>query len=130
MSQISEYIRKDYPTLQQDSSLAKAIHEIKRHHRHHSIVLDSEGRLSGIISTADLYKRVLDLSNQTSGKEFTKKSLESIPVSECMTRAVVTVSIVDTVSDCKTLMKSSGHTVLPIIDGDRYVGVVHALDLL
>lgn len=130
MSKVREFIRKDYPTIQQDTSLSKAIHEINRHNKHHSIVLDNEGRMSGIITTVDLYRRVLDLSTQTSGKEFTKKSLENIPVSECMTSAVVTVSIDDTASDCKASMKSSGHTVLPVIADGKYAGIVHALDLL
>ena len=59
-----------------------------------------------------------------------KKPLETTPVSDIMTREVVTVDLSHTYGDCMRLMHQHRIRHLPVVDGGNVIAVVSIRDLL
>lgn len=83
------------------------------------LVMQGE-RLLGIVSERD-YARKVALKG---------KSSSSTPVSEIMTREVVCVTPTQTNEDCMALMTGKRLRHLPVIDGERVLGVLSIGDLV
>jgi CBS domain-containing protein len=79
-----------------------------------------DGRLVGIISERD-YIRKVALSNEL--------SLES-PVEKIMTTHVLFVRPDQTLDDCMALMTDKRVRHLPVLDGDKLVGIISIGDLV
>lgn len=78
------------------------------------VVLDDGGQLVGVVSERD-YARKVALHRKTS---------IDTPVSEIMSVDVVTASERDSLDDCLALMSSHNIRHLPVVDGQRLVGVL------
>ena len=83
------------------------------------VVLDQR-RLVGVISERDCVRRAV----------LAQKPLETTPVSDIMTRQVVTVDFAHTFADCMRLMHQHGIRHLPVVDGGNVIAVVSVRDLL
>jgi CBS domain-containing protein len=79
-----------------------------------------DGKLVGMISERD-YTRKVALKG---------KSSKETPVREIMTQEVVTVNAGDTVSECMRVMTDSRIRHLPVMDGEKMVGLVSLGDLV
>src|SRR3990172_2787401 len=77
------------------------------------LVLENE-RLAGIISERDYARKVILKG---------KNSMDT-PVREIMTSKVVTVRPDQTIDDCMSLMTENRIRHLPVVEGDRLVGVI------
>ena len=84
------------------------------------LVLDTHGRLTGILSERD-YARKVALKGHTS---------RETPVASIMTEKVISVSADRTVEECMALM--TGHHIrhLPVTGKDRVIGVVSIGDIV
>ena len=85
-----------------------------------ALVVLEGGRLAGIISERDYARKVI----------LHGKSSHDIPVYEIMTGKVVTIQPEQTVDQCMTLMTSKRIRHLPVIEGDRLIGLVSIGDLV
>jgi CBS domain-containing protein len=83
------------------------------------LVVDG-GKLAGILSERDYARKVILLG----------KSSHDIPVREIMTDKVVTVQPGQTVEDCMALMTNKRIRHLPVMDGERLVGLLSIGDLV
>jgi CBS domain-containing protein len=83
------------------------------------LVMEGE-RLAGIISERD-YARKVALKG---------KSSSDTPVSEVMTRSVVCVGLHHTNEDCMGLMTQKHIRHLPVVEGERVIGMLSIGDLV
>ena len=83
------------------------------------VVLDQR-RLVGVVSERDCARRAV----------LAKKPLETTPVSDIMTREVVTVDFSHTYGDCLRLMHQHGIRHLPVVGGGNVIAVLSIRDLL
>ena len=77
-------------------------------------------RLVGIFSERDLMTRIV----------VPRRDPDRTPVAEVMTREVVTATLEDHVDFCVEKMKKAGCRHLPVIAGERVIGVLSMRDLL
>jgi CBS domain-containing protein len=78
------------------------------------------GQLVGMISERD-YTRKITLKG---------KSSKDTPVREIMTQEPITVNVADTVSECMRVMTDSRIRHLPVMDGEKMIGLVSIGDLV
>jgi CBS domain-containing protein len=83
------------------------------------LVVDG-GKLAGIISERDYARKVILLG----------KSSHDIPVRDIMTGKVITVRPSQSVEECMALMTSKRVRHLPVMEGERLLGVVSIGDLV
>ena len=101
--------------------LAQAV-ELMLAHRHTALpVVDGASRLVGILSEADIL---------TVGSPGAGSGTGPATVGRVMTKTPVTVDAAATVGQARALITDRGLRTVPVLDGDRLVGVLSRSDLL
>lgn len=85
-----------------------------------AIPIVDEDRLVGIFSERDLMTRIV----------VARRDPDRTPVADVMTREVVTATLEDHVDRCVEKMRDAGCRHLPVLSGDRVIGVFSMRDLL
>lgn len=85
-----------------------------------SVLVEQDGQLLGIFTERDLMRRVVAVDLAPG----------ETTVGETMTTALVTATPEATLADCGHLMSARRIRHLPVVDGDRVMGVVTTGDLL
>src|SRR5262245_16431796 len=79
-----------------------------------------DGQLLGILSERDYARKVILMG----------RSSADTPVSQIMTRAVITVTPDDTVHDCMEIMTNKRLRHLPVVDAGKVIGMISIGDLV
>jgi len=77
-------------------------------------------RLAGVVSERDIMGRVVAVG----------RDIDQTRVGDVMTRDLVVAATTDTYEDGLRMMKQAGCRHLPVVEGDRLVGMVSQRDLL
>ena len=83
-------------------------------------VLDDEGRLRGIFSERDVLNRIV----------LERRDPTSIPLKEVMSEIRAVISCEETPHQALERMERVGTRHLPVVDGDRWVGMLSMRDLM
>src|SRR6478609_4044244 len=84
------------------------------------LLIVDDGKLSGIFTERD-YARKLILKG---------KSSKDTPISELMTKNPFTVSPDNSIEDCMNLMTDKHIRHLPVVDGDKLIGMISIGDVV
>ena len=106
-------------TIAPDASVFNAL-ELMAERDIGAVVVVHDGQVVGILSERDYARKVI-LHN---------KSSREITVDEIMTDRVLYVGLTHTVEECMTLMTDKRIRHLPVMDGDRLIGVLSIGDLV
>lgn len=85
-----------------------------------ALVVAHNGQIVGIISERDYARKIILLG----------KTSRDTPVSEIMTREVVTIHPDDTLDECMEAMSRHRVRHLPVIEGDEMVGIISIGDVV
>jgi CBS domain-containing protein len=106
-------------TIRPERAISEAVTLLAKHNIGALVVIDGAGDLKGIISERDIIRLAADEPN-----------IFSLPVSEVMTKRVIVGVPEDDVMSVAHTMTERRFRHLPIVDGDRLVGIISVGDIL
>ena len=118
---VKDFMIGDHLSFSPDTDLLNAVSTLLRHDLSGAPVVDSEGALVGFLSEKDCLKAALDASYFRRGAG---------PVSDVMSRSVVTVSGDSTLIDVIEIFASKQFRCLPVTEGRRLIGQISRSDVL
>lgn len=107
-------------TIPPHATLSDAVARLARHHIGAIVVVDDQMAVEGIISERDVVRLLGER-----GTEALSAPLESV-----MTRAVVTCSAEETIPTIMERMTRGRFRHVPVVDGDRLVGIISIGDVV
>jgi acetoin utilization protein AcuB len=116
-------------TIHSDTLVSGAVELMRTRRIRHLPVVDRGGRLMGIVTDRDLRQVVFDPAVQARLQRATD-ALRGLTVREVMTWGAVTVSPAASIRDAARLMHERKVGALPVVEGDRVVGVLTERDVL
>ena len=100
-------------------SVMAALQVMTDHNIGFLVVLD-QGKLVGVLSERDCARRIL----------MARKPPDTTPISDVMTRTVITVDLTHHFADCLRLMHQHGFRHLPVMDRGKLIAVLSVRDLM
>ena len=139
--QAADIMTTNLVTVAEDATAGDAAQLMIQHQISALPVVDSSGRLTGIVSEGDLMRRVelgterarpwwLELltSRRKLAAEYVKSHAHK--VRDLMTRAVVTAAPSTPISEVARLLEQNAIKRVPITDGDKLVGIVSRANII
>jgi len=126
---VEEIMSKNVFTLGRNDTLSVADDLMKQQRVRHIPILDSDGDLCGILTQRDLFRGIL-LRSLGYGSRAEQRILDSLSVKDAMHEDVLTISPDAALSDAATLMLSKKVGCLPVVDGERLVGMISEADFV
>ena len=136
----------DTPTVAPDTSVEEVVRVMREHELPGLPVVDGDGRLVGIVTESDLVLaddegdlHIPHYFELFGGMVFLEplrrfesrlKKAAAATAGDMMTADPLTVQADDPVRKAARLIADSGHNRLPVVEGDRLVGVVTRVDVL
>lgn len=126
---VAEIMTRDIKTLDRNDKLSIADDVMKQGRIRHMPVLDNEGKLCGIVSQRDLFRGIL-LRSLGYGSRLEEKMLDTHPVKEAMKEDLYTTTPDTPAREAARLMMENKVGCLPVVEGDRLVGIVTESDFV
>lgn len=126
---VEDVMSTDVFTLERNDKLSIADDVMKQKRIRHIPILDSDGQLSGIITQRDLFRGIL-LRSLGFGSRAEEKMLESYSVKDAMKEDVISTTPDTPIADAARLMLSNKIGCLPVLDGERLVGLISEADFV
>jgi CBS-domain-containing membrane protein len=140
----SDIMTTDVITVKKETTLQELARILYKHHINGAPVVDDDGALIGIICESDLIRKDRKLhiptvvalfdavfyleSSKTMEKEIQR--INATTVGDLYSRDVVTVEEKAPVVEIATLMSNKRIYTIPVMDGDRLVGIIGKADLI
>jgi acetoin utilization protein AcuB len=125
MSEISRLMSTDVVTVSPDTTILGAAKVLVKQNITGLPVVDKENRLLGIVSEKDLLILAYSLATKSYASNDSPKTVE-----EVMAKDVVTFDKDDPVDDVIECLMDGNFRRVPILSGDKLVGIVSRKDLL
>lgn len=140
---VGDVMETDWPTLGPESTVEEAI-KLFAEERVSGVPVVEDGRLVGIITEGDLIFQDADVKAPGfldilggivplgDTEEYRREALKSagVTVGEVMTDDPVTVAPDATLAETATTMAERRKKLLPVVEGERLVGVITRMDIL
>ena len=117
---VKEVMNRDVKTIRPSDTVKNAAIIMNENGIGSLVVVSGAGHVIGIITERDILTDVVA----------TGKSAEDVKVEEIMTKDLITVSPEKSLEDAADLMTNNKIKKLPVMEGDKLVGIVTATDLI
>ncbi len=114
-------VNKDEPTLSPEQPIRRAVALLVEGRASVAAVLDDSGALQGVLSQKDCFRPALNASYYQEWKG---------SVADFMSRNVVTLPASADLTDAAEAFLAHSHRVFPVLDGERFIGLLHRSDVL
>lgn len=125
---VRDWMTRDPLTCGADISVAAARARMERDDVNSLLVVDPEGRLLGVVTWTDVVAAWPSRFDDLETAEV-RELMARVGVEEIMSRDVVAVEPDATVAEAVNLMFERRIGLLPVVDGDRVVGILTNADL-
>jgi CBS domain-containing membrane protein len=126
---VRDLMQRDVKTLRRNDQLTLADDLMRAERIRHLPVLDEDGLLAGIVSQRDIFHSAL-VKAMGYGAASQAKMRQMLVVKEVMTNDVVSVAPATRASDAARLMLERKIGCLPVVEGERLVGIVTETDFV
>lgn len=116
---VQDVMTKDPITLPEDTSIIEAARRMRDDGVGNVIVTGGDGRIAGLVTDRDLVMRIVAEG----------RNVETSTLADARSGDVVTVPSDDSADDVVRLMRERAIRRVPVVDGDRVVGIVSIGDL-
>ncbi|MCO5165881.1 MAG: CBS domain-containing protein [Planctomycetes bacterium] len=116
-------------TLRPDQTLLDAMCFLRDHGVRHIPIVDGDGRLLGVVTDRDV-KRATPSALIAGQRQVWDEVVRGTPVAKIMTREVVTGAPATPLREAVRRFVEDKIGCLPVVEGERVVGIVTAHDLL
>ena len=139
---VSEFMSRDLTSARKEMPLTELVALFKEHKVRGLPVTDDDNRLFGVITERDIFlkEKCLPFSLETVptllGQVVDKDDIDQVElarqmtVEEVMRENVATVTETDTLEDVAMLMYKEHRALVPVVDGERLLGVVRRIHVL
>lgn len=97
---------------------------------HHLPVIDKEQKVVGIISKIDALLFLKNLAQKSSGKSYSRYTIENTTAAEIMTADPTVIDPDDTIGLAADIFLANTFHTLPVVEDDKLVGIITSHDLL
>lgn len=125
MSEISDLMSTDVVTVGPDTTILEATNILVKHNISGLPVVDNKKKLLGIVSEKDLLRLTYGLKTRSYTSNDSPKTVQ-----EVMTKEVVAFDEDDRLSDIIKCLMENNFRRVPILSGDKLVGIISRKDLL
>jgi acetoin utilization protein AcuB len=125
---VRDFMSSPVTTVPHDARLLDAALTLRRTGYRHLAIVDGE-RLVGIITDRDVYRFAPSLLSNMSPEEY-NAIFENTPIDRVMTRNPLTVTPTTPVREAVKLMHNHKLGCLPVVEGEKLVGMVTTTDML
>lgn len=126
-SPISMIMTKEVFTVDQDQQLSKAYDIITKNKIRHLPVI-SKDKIVGMISKTDIDKA--SFMAAFDDKEINSVIYENLSIEQVMTKRIISVQENDLIVDVASLLSKHEFHAVPVLSGDKLVGIVSSTDLI
>lgn len=129
---VGDYMKKDLISVMEDDTMKKVDELMKTHRINHVPVVDEHNNLKGMLTKNDVqllkdWATKLDLD---SAKKSNIQLFNTQLASERMTTKLVSVGSDDTLEVCANLFRENSFHALPVVHGDKLVGIITTYDMI
>ncbi len=125
LTPVKEIMTKDVIALHLDDTLRLVDKTFDKHHFHHIPILDSKGKVAGMISKEDILRLI------SVRQEFTDKEFGRIKVRDFMSDKLVLITPEDSIGLAADMFITNHFHALPVVDeDDNLQGIVTTHDLI
>jgi acetoin utilization protein AcuB len=128
-ARVRDFMTREPITLREDDLLRQAVEIVVVRRIRHIPVLDSKGHLVGIVTDRDVQGTLPSPLSAAAPEEY-EALLETTSLARIMTRQVLTVGVDDLVAEAVETLLADKIDGLPVLDGDRVVGIFTVRDAL
>ena len=126
--QVREMMSTDVEVVERNDHLRLVEERMAARQLRHLPVVE-QGALVGLVTQRDIFKAAMS-SVMGYGEKAQKAFLQSVRVKEIMVYPVITVTPETSVAEAADMMTQRGIGCLPVVEGEKLVGIVTKTDLL
>jgi len=125
---VRDYMTSPAASIQKDARLLDAALTMRRSGFRHLPITDGD-RLVGIITDRDIQRFAPSLLGNISQEEY-NQIFEETPIERVMTKNLITVTADTPVGDAAAILHDKKLGCVPVVDGEKLLGIITVTDLL